>query len=199
MALILTSDPIMTEEDGQALLNSNNDQQLILVINSVTQKFRQYTGRVAINYDPDTAVIEHVHPTDAHRIWLAASPIITDGKTFTAETIADGAVSETFTLADGDLDITSTDVYASVSPIGWAFPLTDDPGQYVRLTYYGGWAAVPGDILAAAVAQAMIELKRLGGTVGMDSLSRKGESVQYDRGGVIKETAEAWDPYVVWP
>lgn len=197
MPITLTTDPIISLADAQSLVGASNDDQLKLAINSASAKFLQYTGRRKINYSASVAVVEDVRPEDARRIWLAASPIVTDGKEVTVESISDGAAANTYTYSGGDIEVVSTELYAYITPIGWSFPAYRAGDRYLRVTYFGGWSDVPGDVLAGAVAQLRVELERLGGMVGMSSISRQGESVQYDRDGVIAEAAQSWNPYVV--
>lgn len=193
----MTSDPIISLDDAQRVLSTNDETALTMAINAVSRKFLRHTGRRVIGYDADTAIVEDVRPEEPHRIWLAASPVVTDGKEFQAEAVADGEAQQTYLYSEDEIEVVSCDQYAYITPIGWAFRVSRDPSWYVRLTYYGGWSTVPGDVIAGAVAQLHVEIERLGGMVGMSSVSRDRENVQYDRSAVISEAAEAWTPYVV--
>lgn len=198
MAIQLTSDPIISLADSKRLLSVQDDLQATLAINATTKKFLRFTGRSRINADDTTAIVERLRPVEANRIWLRASPVdVSGGKEITVERIADGQAQDTYTYTAGELDLVNEEEWAYVTPIGWAAQVTRDPAQWYRVTYFGGWTSVPGDVIAGALAQAQVELLRAAGKVGMDNLSRKGESVRYDRDSVVTEAEEAWAPYVV--
>jgi hypothetical protein len=76
--------------------------------------------------------------------------------------------------------------------MGW--PELGTPG-HIQVTYKGGWAAIPGDVIQGAIMQGRVDLLRMNGEVGVNSRGSQGESTSYQTAGIIKEVADLWAPY----
>jgi len=195
MSITLTTDPIILEETAQVFLEMNNPEKLKLLINSVSQKFREYTGRLYINRTAD--IEEYSFGNGTSRIYVHALPIdVSDGE-ITVEILTNGAVTSTYTnTADTNGDCTG---YADDNFIYLHSAVTppSEGEKNVKVTYNGGWQTIPGNVLQGAIMQMNVEKQRIEGLVGIDNISREGESVSYDSGDIIKAVRDLWYPYKV--
>ena len=194
MALVLTTDPIMTVSDAKALLQVADDVQAILLINSLSAKFKRYTGRVQINENQTTAIVEKIIPYGGDRIYLHAPIWTGTGYTIEAKVYVGVTLDATYTYAGGDIAYRTDDMSSEILLVGSEWPTAEMNG-HVQVTYKGGWATVPGDVLQGAVLQGRVDLLRTGGEVGVTSRGRAGESTQYQTAGLVQECRDLWMPY----
>ena len=196
MALTLTSDPVMSINDARSLLDIVTDAEAILVINGLSEKLKRFTQRVQINQNTDTPIVERIRPYGGQFLHLHA-PIWT-GNGFTIEAIVYGAgeAADTYTLADAELQYTTSDQASKLVLVGGLWP-DETLNGYVQVTYKGGWATVPADVLQGAIMQARVDLKRMRGEVGVTSRGMQGESTQYQTAGLVRECLDLWQPYRV--
>lgn len=203
MAIEIVSDPIMAFEDLATLLAIKEKVRTTLLINSLTAKFLAFTGRVQINSSYTVPIVEKVRCNDrSHRLWVHGSPIhvvndVPEALALEAQVYVDGSEDDLFTLADGDLQvISSDDRSAAVELLGAQWPDTSGT-TYIQLTYFGGWTAIPGPVIEGAVLQGRADLRRMDGEVGVETRSNQGESTKYDTKGIITPVRDLWMPYRV--
>lgn len=196
MAMALTSDPILSISEAKALLDLATDAQAILVINSLSEKAKRYLNRVQLNLDTDTDIVEKITPYGGQVLHLHA-PIWTGaGYTVQAVVYSGGAVQDTYTVAGGDLQLRTSDTASRIVLHSGMWPDDTLPGQ-VEVTYRGGWATIPADVIQGALMQARVDIRRMSGEVGVSSRGVQGESTQYETAGLIQECRDLWSPYRV--
>ena len=196
MAFTLTTDPIMSTSDAMAALDIADQQQAIMVVNSLSAKLKRFCNRVQINQNTTTAIVERLRPYGGDRLYLHAP--IWEGSGFTiSAAIYDGVtLADTYTLAGGDLGYTTNDYVSYLTLAGACWPDQTLNGD-VRVTYKGGWATVPFDVIQGAIMQGRVDLKRMAGEVGVTSRGSNGESTAYQTAGLIRECLDLWAPYRV--
>ena len=190
MPAVLTSDPIMTLLEAKEIGNINDEQNAIVLINIVSQKFRTYTQRSRIT---EGAVDEWVNPLDGNAAFTFARPLASDLVTVVEYTRSGN--STTYLEDDDELiiDRVRGRIYKMGSAwcIGTGFPS-------LNLQYVGGWAAVPADVVSGALAQMKVEQQRLKGLVGAEAFGAGGDSVAPETAGLIKSVVDSWKPYRVF-
>lgn len=196
MALALTSDPIMSINDARTFLSVVAEHEAILVINSLSEKLKRYTQRVQINENTTTAIVERIRPYGGHTLHLHAPIWTGTGFSVVAEVYSSGAVVDEYSVANGDLQYKTSDHASRIILVNGTWP-DETLNGYVQVTYKGGWAAVPADVLQGAIVQGLIDLKRMRGEAGVTSRSMQGESTQYQTVGLISECLDLWAPYRV--
>lgn len=196
MPFELTGDPILTGSDVRTLLEVGDTQKSILLANALAAKFLRYTRRCQINQNTTTAIVEKIRPYGGDRLYLHA-PIWT-GAGFTIEAkIYEGiTLIETYTLAGNDFGYQTNDYESYLTLAGGEWPDQRLNG-HVHVTYKGGWATVPADVVQGAVMQGRVDLLRMSGEVGVTSRGAQGESTAYQSAGIVKEVADLWNPYRV--
>jgi len=188
MTITLTTDPIITVSDLQDLLNLDSETKAIVLINSVSRKFLNYTQRSYIN-QAAAPVTELYRGAGTCVIWLRA--YATD--VTQVEFLDSGSASSTFTSDDYAVDADGPRItfYNTTAP-------RSDAEDNISVTYTPGWAAIPGDIIFGAIEQIIYERARLAGKmVGMTSESQRDHTASYEIGGLIKSARDAWQPYVI--
>jgi hypothetical protein len=190
MAISLTSDPIVSFSDVRDLLSEASETEATLLINAVSEKFKRYTHRRIINQG---SVSEWAHG-GLHKIYLHGSPVDESSEVTVEVYGTDGDVSATLTKGADDLRVVQTDTTAYIVLLTYIPPFIEGH-QTVKVTYTGGWSAVPGDITLAAIDQMRVERKRRKGTLGVESVSQDGQSVKFEISGLIKSVQDAFDPY----
>lgn len=194
MALTLTTDPIISLVDARALLALNSEQTAIMLINSVSAKFLQYTHRIRINHSGSgEPVTDQTRGRDSYVLWVHAAPVDIE-EDVTVVLTSGGNAGATFDLDDGTLAVSGDGTRITLYNAGAPYSVGE---ENVTMTYVGGWKQVPGDVIAGAIEQMRIDKMRMEGLTGVASVSRSGESVQYDQGAIIKSVAQAWAPYRV--
>jgi hypothetical protein len=189
MSITLTTDPILSLADAMGLIEETNAVRATVLLNSVSDSFRRFTNRTRITV-PAADITEYVGGLGGLWLFLHASPITV---VTSVDVMLDGAVDEALAAADYTL-------FADLGALrrnGSEWPLDVEGDHSVRVIYRGGWAAgsVPGDVIMGAVTQMRYERQRFDGKVGVESLSRNGESVSYETGGLLKATRDLWAPY----
>jgi len=194
----LTTDPIIAEQEAKRVFDFNDEDNLIYLINGLSDKAKATMGRVQINQDLSTAIKETHRGQRSPMIFLRAPVYNTDLSThdLTVKVYIAGVLNETYSANDVDLVVTTDDFYSRVDLVGGCFPCLEG-ADYIEVEYFGGWATVPGDVVMGAIYQGRVDLKRMAGEVGVQSHSANGESIQMDRNGVIKEAASLWQKYKV--
>lgn len=192
----VTADPIMTVSDAKALMSIADDQQAIFMVNALSAKFKRFCNRVQINQDIDTDIVESLRPYGGDTLHLHAPIWTGTGFTISAAIMVGQIAQTTYTLANGDLQYVTSDKASRIILAGGCWP-DDNFGGTVDVTYRGGWAAVPADVIQGAVMQGMVDLKRMKGEVGVTSRGASGESTQFDNAGLVRECVDLWRPYRV--
>lgn len=185
MAIALTSDPIVTAVDVEAvLITGATDDQLNAAINSVSERFKKYTNRVQIN---SAEVTEYQRSLGLGASWLHAAPVDTSSIAITI--YQDGEESET-------RDETDVTAYAS-GRLYWNSnpPPTSPHEENVKIVYTGGWDTVPGDVQQTAMELVRLDLARLSGQIGAKSVSFEGSSTSYETTDLPQAVREVWDRY----
>ena len=192
MPITLVSDPIIDVATVNDLLALKDKERAKLLINSLTEKFMRYTGRVAL---ASAAIVEQLRGQSlSPRLWLHATPIDT-GQTVEAQLYIDGTADETYTLTDGDIQVwVNNGRGAAIELLAGEWPLQSDR-DYVEVSYTGGWTATPGDVLEGAILQGKVDMRRFEGEVGIETKAREGEATKYDTASIIKPVRELWRPY----
>lgn len=203
MAIALTTDPIMAVEDAYELFGIKNDTKTRLLVNALTKKFLTFTGRVQLGASYTAAIVERVRGHgDSTRLWLHGAPIhVVDGAgdplALEAQLYVDGAADDLYTYANGDLQLVhNNDNGAAIELLEGGWP-DQCSSMFVEVRYFGGWLAVPGDVMQGALLQGKADLRRMEGEVGVSEKSRDGESTVYDTSSIIKPVRELWLPYRV--
>jgi hypothetical protein len=191
MAISLTSDPIVSFSDVRDLLSEASETEATLLINAVSEKFKRYTHRRIINQG---SVSEWAHG-GLHKIYLHGSPVDESSEVTVEVYGTDGDVSATLTKGADDLRVVQTDTTAYIVLSDLHSSVHVEGHQTVKVTYTGGWSAVPGDITLAAIDQMRVERQRRKGTLGVESVSQDGQSVKFEISGLIKSVQDAFDPY----
>ncbi len=207
MTITTTDDPIIASDDAQALLDISNDKTMIQTINSLSARFKAYTGRIQINGSLTDPIVEWLRGDGTNRLWLHASPLhLVDAESadleITVEIYLDNVVQSTYTYnfseaaADNELVPYSDDTSARLELNNTVFPDSCSQG-IVKVTYYGGWLEIPGDVIGGAIMQSKVDENRRKGIVGVTSKGKRAESATYDVGGLVQTVKDMWLPYVV--
>lgn len=209
--VVITTDPIFSAADAQAIFDTNNETELLLLINSLSDQLKSYTGRVQIQQaltlyttdggDPpietfDEAITEVRRGPATPTLYPGAPVYVGDLTTrdVLVKSYKGGVLATTYSANDGDLVIYSDAAYSRIDLAYGQFPVAEG-GDYLELVYYGGWLVVPGAVVAGATMQGRVELKRLRGEVGMTSHSGGRKSVSMEADGLIQTVADLWRPY----
>jgi len=193
MAFTITSDPILTAGDVQRLAQVADNELAIIMANSLAAKFKRYTNRLQINENTTTDIVERVKPYGGDRLYLHAPIWTGSGFTIRARVYEGATLLYTYTYAGGDFGYHTTDVESYLMlASGW-------PDQtlsgFIEVTYKGGWASIPADVIQGAVLQLRVDALRMSGEVGVTSRGSQGESTAYQTAGIISEVADLWKPY----
>jgi hypothetical protein len=194
MSFALTTDPILTGADVQSLLQVKDSQQAIIVANGLAAKFKRWTNRVQINESTTADIIESIVPYGGEKLYLHAPIWTGTGFTIQAKIYQGGLLLATYTLAGGDIYYFTNDIESGITLPGGLWPDASS-GCLIKVTYKGGWADIPGDVIQGAIMQARVDVLRMGGEVGINSRGAQGESTAYQTAGIVKEVADLWAPY----
>jgi hypothetical protein len=194
MAFVLTTDPIIGISDAKAILGIADDQAAIVLINSLTAKFRRFTNRVQINQNIVADIVEKIIPYGGDRLYLHAPIWTGSGFTLEAKVYEGVTVLDTYTFAAGELAYMTDDTSSEILLIRGSWP-DDGLNGHVQVTYKGGWSVVPGDVTQGAILQGRMDLLRTTGEVGVTSRGRAGETTSYQSSGLIQEVRDLWQPY----
>jgi len=196
--MALRTDPIMTKQQAQRVFDFNDNDNLEDLVNALSSKARASMGRVQLNQILDTAIVENRQGIASNVMFLRAPVYDTDFSThdLTVEYYSSGAVEETWSANDGEVMVITDDFYSKISLMDECFPAATG-SDFIRVTYFGGWAEIPGDVFQGAIQQGRVDLKRMKGEVGFNTHSANGESIRTDRNGVVQETSTLWGKYKV--
>lgn len=194
MSFAMTTDPVLSQSEIQSLLGVTNPQEAIALANGLSAKLLRFTNRCQINENTTTDIVEKLKPYGGDKLYLHAPIWQGTGYTIKVEIYAGLTVTTTFTLAGGDFGFYSSDMTSYLSSAGWQWPDQTLAG-HLRVTYKGGWATIPGDVIQGAIMQGRVDLLRMRGEVGVTSRGSQGESTAYQTAGIIKEVADLWGPY----
>lgn len=189
----LSSDPILTVHQAKEYGEINDEETAKLLINIVSDKFRAFTRRARIT---EGSITESLYPLDGNAALVSSRPI---SATLVSVIESDrSGNSTTFTeTADSDSEIIVERARGRIfKSSGFWIRTIGFPSLVVN--YTGGWAAVPFDAVAGALAQMKVEQQRLKGLVGADAFGAGGDSVTPETAGLIKTTLDAWKPYRVF-
>jgi len=195
MTLVTDSDPIIALEDAMSLLSITDDTVGKMIVNSLSEKFRLFTERVQLNQDVSVDIVEHLRGDTPNILYLHCAPvhIASDVKV----EIFDGHnVVSTYLYSDEDIACYSDNYEARLESAGGIFPVFGDC-YIARVTYRGGWAAIPGNVTEGAILQGRVDLNRYEGEVGVTQRSSGDESTTFDVRGIIRTVQELWAPYRV--
>ena len=198
MPITFTTDPIIQPEDAHEIFSANDKDERVAIVNDLSGKAKSYMNRVQLNQDLDNAIVETHRGAQTPTIFLHAPVYVADFATYDlqVDVYIDGTLDETFKASDDEVIVDSTDYSARIDLVGQWFPCTDG-SSYIKITYFGGWETIPGDVYASAIMQGRIDLKRMSGVVGAESRSREGETIKVDQGALVKEVKMAWSKYKV--
>jgi hypothetical protein len=194
--MILTTDPIIGEQEAQRIFDFTGDEQVIHLINSLSAKARAFMQRDRLTQSLTTTIVEKLRGPSMPMLFLHAPVYDTDFSTYdlTVKVYSSAVLSDTYSANDSEVVVTTNDYSSRVDLVGGCFPETDG-ASWLEVEYYGGWSVVPGDVYAGAIMQGRVDLKRLNGEVGLVDHSHKGNSVEADQAGVIQEVADVWRKY----
>ncbi len=198
MAVTLNADPIMSVNEAQAILDLKDTDELTRLVNGLSAKARAHMGRTQLVQNLTTPAVENLRTWATPTLYLHAPAEVSDFDTYEVkvEVYSLGQVATTYLASEDEIIVTSDDFSTRVDLASGCFPDAQG-GDFIRVTYYAGWATVPSDVLDGAIMQARVDIKRRTGEVGYQSHSLDGESIQLDQGGVIKEARSLWAPYKV--
>lgn len=191
MAIALTSDPIMTAADVQALVPGLTvTDRVNFLINSVSAAFLKFTGRIAIS-SAAVEQIEMLPPSPLQYIYLRATPV--------------SAISAVTLLFEGEEEVVlaSTD-YALESATTGKLVVPDYTvigrgiGYRLKIEYTGGWTTIPGDVQAAALEAIVYKREKLDGRAGVRSASIEGQSTSYENADLPQSVQDCWRKYRVY-
>jgi len=194
VTFVLTSDPVLSVSDARALLGIQTDQEAILIVNALSAKLKRYTGRVQINQNTTTEIVEKIIPYAGDKLYLHAPIWTGTGFTISAAVYSGGDLTDTYTLADNELQYQTSDNSSHILLVAGQWP-DDTLNGYVEVTYKGGWATVPFDVIQGALMQARVDIRRMSGEVGVTSRGALGESTQFQTVGIVRECMDLWEPY----
>lgn len=192
----VTSDPIMTVADAKLLMSIADDQQAVFMVNALSAKAKRFLSRVQLLQNTTTPIVETLIPYGGSRLYLHAPIYTGSGFTISAVIKRGQSTEQTLTYADGQLDYFTDDQESYIDFVSALLPGADD-GCKVVVTYKGGWASIPADVVQGAVMQGVVDLKRMKGEVGVTSRGASGESTQFDNAGLVRECIDMWRPYRV--
>ncbi len=187
MPATLTADPILTLLEVKEWGEINGEETAKRLINIVSAKFLSYTLRVRIT---EGVVNEHVYPLDGNTAFTHARPIAAALVTVIEKT----RYGDTETYLEDDDDLIIDRIRGRIFKSGGLWDMTFGFPS-LNLQYSGGWATVPADVVAGALAQMKVEQQRLKGLVGADTFGAGGDSTTPESAGLIKSTIDAWKPY----
>jgi len=213
MAIALTGDPIVTLQECKDVLGMNDEQQTIVLINSVSQKFRKYTNRVQIN---KSAVEELTRAIDGVLVWSHASPIDPAEDVLIELKDPNGIVTESYSVQAGELVVdwergriarSGCIPFPSFCGCGSAVAGIPSPEQSfhrggstfptLHLSYSGGWEPVPGDVMLGAFEQIRMDLERLKGNIGLLAGSNYNDAQALNNEGLLESVENTWKRYRV--
>lgn len=194
MAFVITTDPLIGISDAKSILGISDDQAAIVLINSLSAKFKRFTNRVRINQLTTADIVEKIIPYGGDRLYLHAPIWTGTGFTISAVVYEGVTVLDTYTFAAGELAYMTDDTSSEILLIGAMWP-NEGLNGHVLVTYKGGWAEIPGDVTQGAILQARMDLLRTTGEVGVTSRGRAGETTSYQSSGLIQEVRDLWSPY----
>lgn len=188
MAVVLTSDPIVSEQMVLEMLNLSGDKARAY-INAVSGLFMQYTSRSRITKG-DVTDKQVAPPPHYPVLWLRATPIdeITSVKVYRYGDLVDTLTSDEYTLNEE-----TGRMVLEVNVAGYYHP-----EQVIHVAYSGGWEDVPGNIQHSALEMVRLQKQRLEGRVGVTSESREGYAATYDPAAVPQSIADIWRAYRVY-
>ncbi|HUU96856.1 MAG TPA: hypothetical protein VM487_14045 [Phycisphaerae bacterium] len=187
MSITLTSDPIVSEQMVRDLMPQwNNANEIRLAINSVSARFKLYTGRKAIL---SATVTEWQRGRGLDYLWLHATPLTS---ITSVELYSGGAVSDTIASGDYSYNATTGRLYLHGSIAQYT-----EGEENVKVVYVGGWAAasVPGDLMQSALELMKLDKARLEGRIGVRSEGREGFSASYDPDDLPASIVQVWKRY----
>lgn len=184
MSILLTPDPIVTEQAAHDVLGWASSDKVRLAINSASARFLAYTHRLRITSGP---VVERQRGRGQDHFWLHASPV---GAIASLQIYSGGTLSDTIDGTTYTVEAESGHVYMH----GAVAPHSDGERNMV-ITYTGGWTTVPGDIVQSALALMILDEDRMKGRLGVSSSSQGGSSASYELDGLPKATSDVWSRY----
>lgn len=199
MTMTLCADPIMQQDDVQKIL-SCEPYEAALLINSVTAKFLQFTGRTVI---AAASVTEYRRGNGREILFVRNRPIdlfgaptgtppVAPAIPVTVTILSAGVTSDTWTDTALELSI-NAEAGEVVSLVG-AFPESEGE-RNIKIAYTGGFETVPGDVIMGAVIQMKVDRRRYTKEAGISSMGSDGESMQLDSAGLIRAVRDLWAPY----
>ncbi len=189
MPITLTTDPILSTDDVRALIDEQNPEMAKLLINAVSLEFLKFTNRTRIT--SAVSLVEWVKGINSQYLFLHATPITT---ITSVQRYSLGVLQETYASTDYMIALNST-ALLKYSSTWEGNSESEEPN--IKVTYTGGFTAVPGDVIRGAIEQMRYERLRMAGRVGIENVSAGGESVNYETGGLLKGVREIWAPYRV--
>jgi len=205
------TDRVIEVEAVKRLCSVNDVDQAALMVNSVTDKFLAYTGRVCWKRgagvgdggEPEVTtyptVFEYRKGMGEDSLILHGGPVLTDTDNDMVITrLESGAVVETLSYNDNDFYLMETGAKGGVVTVTLAsgeFAFSNGPT--LKFDYVGGFATVPGDVTQLAVEQIRYELRRMEGHAGVTNLSRGGESSGFETEGLLKVVTDGLKRYKV--
>jgi hypothetical protein len=194
VAFVLTTDPIIAINDAKSVLGISEDRDAIILINSLSAKFKRFTNRVQINQNIVADIVEKIIPYGGDRLYLHAPIWTGSGFTISAAVYDGGDVADTYTFAAGEIAYMTDDMSSEILLLGALWP-DEGLNGHIQVTYKGGWPVVPGDVVQGAILQGRMDLLRTTGEVGVTSRGRAGETTSYQSAGLIQEVRDLWAPY----
>lgn len=173
-------------------VDTDNSARLESVIISVTDAFEEYTGRDTFI---SSLVVETTEGCDDDTLWVRNPPI-----SETTSSVVICIDSERLYPAGDNLTRTDFAVYERTGKIVLIDDYFPSNPLCVRLTYYGGYSTLPGDVKRAALEACQFFWKReQDGRVGVSSVSHpQGGGVSYDESGLPKAVTDVLDRYRRW-
>jgi len=211
MAIALTDDRFVTLQECRDILGMNDDPKTTILINAVSEKFRQYTNRVRINQGQ---VNELTRAVDDILVWSHATPIDKSQEVRIQISDSLGDVIKSYSSNDGDLTVDWArgriarsgcqpfDSFCGCATTAGNTPSGECGGNgekvafpTLELSYLGGWPVVPGDIVMTAFEQIKLDLERLKGTIGLTAASGFQDVVDLQGDHVLRSVAAVWKRY----
>lgn len=168
------------------------DDQLESVINALTTAFTQYIGGDTIM---NSAIIEYTEGKDDDTLFLRNPPIVET----TSSVVICIDMDRTYAAADNK-DRSDFVVYSRTGRVVLSDDIFPSWPQCVKVSYYGGWTALPADMRHAAFEAAQWMWKRQkDGRVGVTSVSAQaGGSVSFEDGALPASVMFVLDKYKRW-
>jgi len=175
------------------MFGTPDDDDLAMLVHGLTDAFKQYTNRITIN--GPVSITETLRPA-LNTTTLFLHAYVDASEDITVTEYSRGAASQAY-VKTTDFVVAADQYAARLDMLASQFA-AGGPGRYTTVEYTGGWPVLPGAVLAGALMQGRVMLKRTKGDAGARQRSHRQEKrADIDNRGIIREAADLWRPFKV--